>query len=43
MDKKTRPVYMMTPRDTSQTERYTESKSKGMGKDISCKWKGKKS
>ena len=43
MDKKTRPMYMMPPRDPSQIERYTENKSKQMETDISCKYKGKKS
>ena len=33
----------MPPRDPSQIERYTQTKSKGMEKDISCKCKGKKS
>ena len=43
MDKKTRPIYMLPRRDPSQIERYTQTKSKGMEKDISCKWKRKKS
>ena len=42
MDKKTRPIYMLPPRDQSQIKRYTQAKSKGMEKDISYKWKGKK-
>ena len=42
MDKKTRPTYMLPPRDQSQIKRYTQAKSKGMEKDISCNWKGKK-
>ena len=42
MDKKTRPTYMLPPRDQSQIKRYTQAKSKGMEKDISYKWKGKK-
>ena len=33
---------MPPSRDTSQIERYTQTKSKGIEKDISCKWKGKK-
>ena len=32
---------MLPPRDTSEIERYKQTKSKGMEKDISCKW-GKK-
>ena len=31
---------MLPPRDPSQTERYSEKKSKGMEKDISRKWGG---
>ena len=33
---------MPLPKDPSQMKRYTQAKSKGMEKDISCKWKGKK-
>ena len=42
MDKKIRPIYMMPPRDPSQNERYTQTKSKGMKTDMSCRWKEKK-
>ena len=42
MDKKTRSTYMLPPRDPSQIKRYTQTKSKGMEKDISCKCKEKK-
>ena len=42
MDKKTRPIYMLLPIDPPQIERYTQTKSKGLEKDISCKWKTKK-
>ena len=42
MNKKTRPIHMLPPRDPPQIEKYTETTSKGMEKDISCKWKGKK-
>ena len=42
MDKKTRPIYMLSPGDPSQIERYTQTKRKGMEKGISCKWKRKK-
>ena len=42
MDKKTRPIYMLSLRDTSQIKRYTQTKSKGLEKDISCKCKRKK-
>ena len=40
MDKKIRPIYILPPRDPSQIERYTKTKSKGVEKDISCKLKG---
>ena len=43
MDKKTRPICMLSPKDTPQTKRHTQAKNKGMEKDISCRWKGKKS
>ena len=43
MDKKTRPIYMLPSGDPSLMERYTQTKSKGMEKDISCKWKREKS
>ena len=42
MDNETRPISMLPPRDPSQIKRYTQTKSKGMEKDISCKWKLKK-
>ena len=32
MDKKTRFIYMLPPRDPSQIEIYTQTKSKGMEK-----------
>ena len=41
MDKKTRPIYVLPPRDPSQIDRYTQTKSKGLEKDISCKRKRK--
>ena len=34
MDKKTRPISMVPPRDTSQIEKYTQTKSKGMERKI---------
>ena len=40
MDKKTKPICTLPMRDPSQIE--TQTKSKGMAKDISCKWKKKK-
>ena len=42
MDKTTRPIYTLPPRDPLQIERYTQTKCKGMEKGISCKWKRKK-
>ena len=42
MDKKTRPTYVLPPRNPSQIKRYTQTKSKGLEKDTSCKWKRKK-
>ena len=42
MDKKTRPIYTLPPRDPYQIEGCTQSKSKGMENGILCKWKGKK-
>ena len=43
MDKKTRTTYVLLPRDPSEIERYTQTKSKGLEKDMSCKWTRKKS
>ena len=37
--KKTRPIYTLPPRHPPQIKRYTQTKSKGMEKDISCNWK----
>ena len=42
MDKKTRPTYKLSIRDTPQNKTYTQTNRKWMRKDISCKWKGKK-
>ena len=33
---------MLSPRDPFQIEKYRQTKSKGVEKDISCKWKGKR-
>ena len=43
MDKKTKSINVLPPRDPSPMERYTQTKSKGMKTDISWKWKRKKS
>ena len=42
MDKKTRPVHVLTTRDLLQVERHTQNEKKMMEKDISYKWKPKK-
>ena len=42
MDKKTRPLYILSPADTPEKKRYTQTTSLWMEKNISCKWKGKK-
>ena len=34
---------MLPPRDPPHVERYTQIKSKGIEKYISCRWKGKES
>ena len=39
MDKKTRLIHTLPTRDPLQVERHTQIESKGMEKDISCKWK----
>ena len=33
---------MLQPREPSEIERYTQTKSKELEKDISCKYKGNK-
>ena len=42
MDKKTRPICMLSLRDPLQIKRYTQTKSKWLEEDISCEWKRKK-
>ena len=37
MKKKTRSIYMLPRRDSLQTQRHTQTKSKGMEKHILCK------
>ena len=37
--KKTRPFNMLPTRDSLQGKRHTQTESKGIEKDISCKWK----
>ena len=43
MDTKTRPVYMLSTRDTLQTKGHIQTESEGIEKDIPCKWKSKES
>ena len=43
MDTKTRPLYMLSTRDSSQTKGHLQTKSEGLGKDISHKWRPKES
>ena len=42
MDKKTRPLYMLSTRDPPQTQGHIQTESEGLEKDISCKWRPKK-
>ena len=37
-DKKARVTYMPPISDRAHNERYTQTNSKGMKKDISCNW-----
>ena len=43
MDTKTRPLYMLSTRDPPQNKGYIQTESKGLEKDISCKWRPKES
>ena len=42
MDKKTIPIYMLSPKDPTQIEKYTQTKSKGMENKFYANGKGKK-
>ena len=42
MDKKIRPIHTLSPRDPSQIERYTQTRSKGMEKIFHANGKEKK-
>ena len=42
MDAKTRPLYMLSTRDSPQTKRHIQTESEGLEKDISCKVDQKK-
>ena len=43
MDAKTRLLYMLSTRDPPQTKGHIQTESEGWEKDISCKWRSKKS
>ena len=43
MDKKTRPLYMLSTRDPPQNKGHVWTESEGLEKDISCKWRPKES
>ena len=42
MDTKTKLLYMLSTRNPPQNKGHIQTESKGLGKDISCKWKPKK-
>ena len=42
MDTKTRPLYMLSTSVPPQNKRHTQTKSEGLEKNISCKWRTKK-
>ena len=37
MDKETKPIYMLSTKDSFQTQKHTQTDNEGMEKDISCK------
>ena len=39
----TRPLYMLSTRDPPQNKGHIQTKSEGLEKDISCKWRLKES
>ena len=41
MDTKTRPLYLLSTRDTSQNRGHIQTESEGLEKDISHKWRPK--
>ena len=43
MDKKTRPVYMLSTRDPPQNKGHIQTESEGLEKDISHNWRPKES
>ena len=42
MDTNTRPLYMLSTRDTPQNKGYIQTESEGLKKDIPCKQRPKK-
>ena len=43
MDTKTRPLYMLSTRNPPQNKRHIQTKSEGLEKNISRKWRPKES
>jgi len=43
MDAKTTPLYMLSSRDPPQNKGHIQTESDGLEKDVSCKWRPKKS
>ena len=43
MDKKTRPLYMLSTRDPPQNKGHIQTESEGLEKDIPCKERPKES
>ena len=43
METKTRPLYMLSTRDPLQNKGHIQTKSEGLEKNISCKWRPKES
>ena len=39
MDKKTRLIYMVFATGPPQKKKYTQTESKGITEDISCRWR----
>ena len=39
VDTKTRPIHMLSTRDSLQTSGHLQTESKGMGEGVLCKWK----
>ena len=42
MGNKTRPLHILSIRDSLQIERHTQTESKNTEKDVSCKWEEEK-